>query len=82
MPNRKHHEITMTGVKSSQLHSMGYDEKTNTLAVKFHNGGTYHYAGISKVDFDKLSKAESIGTHFGKHIRSKPFTKLPAHKAK
>ena len=70
MPHRKHHAITMTGVKSSQLHSIGYDEKTNTLAVKFHNGGTYHYADCHQHHFDGLCSAESPGGYLHKHIKS------------
>ena len=72
----------MNQVKSSQLSSIGFDEKTNTLAVKFNNGGVYHYQNVTKAEFDKFSKAESIGKHFGSHIKSKPFSKVPAKKAK
>lgn len=72
----------MSAVKSSQLSSIGYDDKTNTLAVKFNNGGTYHYHDVSKSEFDKFSNAESIGKYFGANIKSKKFTKIPSSKPK
>lgn len=72
----------MSAVKSSQLSSIGFDDKTNTLAVKFNNGGTYHYHGVTKAEFDKFSSAESMGKHFSAHIKSKKFTKIPESKPK
>lgn len=72
----------MNAVKSSQLHSIGFDDKTNTLAVKFNNGGIYHYHGVTKSEFEKFSGAESIGKHFSAHIRSRKFTKIPDVKPK
>lgn len=74
--------INMSAVKSSQLSSIGYDEKTNTMAVKFNNGGTYHYENVTKGEFDKFSKAESIGKYFGANFKNRPFKKLPVQKAK
>ena len=65
----KHPTIPMSGVKSSQIESIGH--MGDTLAVKFKNGGTYHYRGVSTDDFTALQKAESLGSHFSKHIRSK-----------
>lgn len=35
--------IPMKPVKSSQVHSHGYDPVTKTLAVKFNTGSLYHY---------------------------------------
>lgn len=72
----------MTGVKSSQLSSIGFDDKTGTLAVKFNNGGTYHYHGVTKAEFEKFSSAESAGKHFSAHIKNRKFTKIPEAKHK
>ena len=66
----KHPTIPMSGVKSSQIESLGH--MGDTLAVKFRSGGaTYHYPGVSQEQFAALQKAESLGSHFSKHIRSK-----------
>ncbi|MGH8908310.1 MAG: KTSC domain-containing protein [Egibacteraceae bacterium] len=64
--------MDMKAVKSSNIAEIGYDPKTNTLAVKFNgNGRTYHYPNVKQDVFDKFSKAESIGGHFAEHIRPK-----------
>ncbi|KVO82427.1 KTSC domain-containing protein [Burkholderia ubonensis] len=65
-------------VESSQIHSIGYDAETETLAVRF-KGRTgeptslYHYSKFAQANFDALKTADSIGSHFYKHI--KPFAK-------
>ena len=66
--------ISLTGVKSSQVKEIGYDAATKTLAVTFTRGkgAVYHYPGVTQEAFDAFKNAESIGTHFGKHI--KPIT--------
>lgn len=68
----KHPTIAMSGVKSSQIESIGHDAATNTLAVKFKgSGGTYHYEGVTAKDFTTLNAAESVGKHFGANVRGK-----------
>jgi len=62
--------IEMHKVKSSQLHAIGYDATNKTLAVKFKNGGEYHYSNVEPEAFAALKSAESVGKHFGKHIRA------------
>ncbi|KVP84509.1 hypothetical protein WJ95_20315 [Burkholderia ubonensis] len=63
-------------VESSQIHSIGYDAETETLAVRF-KGRTgeptalYHYSKFTQANFDALKTADSIGSHLYKHI--KPF---------
>lgn len=59
MAEAKHPNIKTSAVKSSNIDGIGHDG--TTLAVKFKGGGTYHYYGVSKEQFDGLSKAESIG---------------------
>lgn len=68
--------ITMDAVESSQIHSLGYDAASETLAIRFKNKASeptslYHYATVTQANFDALKNAESIGSHFYKHI--KPF---------
>jgi hypothetical protein len=64
--------ITLKPVKSSQIAAIGFDAATNTLAIRF-NGGQklYHYEGVTPADFAKFEGAESVGKHFGAHIRGK-----------
>lgn len=83
--------ITMQDVKSSQIHSIGHDPETNTLAIRFLDWKTkgpsslYHYQNFTAADFEAFSGAESIGSHFGKHIKpydkKHPYTKVEAKPA-
>jgi len=67
--------IAMTPVDSSQIHAIGHSPETDTLAIHFKSksgpGSVYHYSGFTAEHFADFQKAESIGSHFGKHI--KPF---------
>ncbi|MFX3547662.1 KTSC domain-containing protein [Ralstonia mannitolilytica] len=68
--------IDMQAVESKQIHSIGYDAETNTLAIRFKNWkgevtSLYHYENFSAEDFEAFKSAESIGRHFGAFI--KPF---------
>lgn len=76
-------------VQSSQIEAIGHDPATNTLAIRFKsrakgngvvNGSTYHYSNVTKDDYMKLRTAESVGSHFHKHIKPHPtrypFTKI------
>ena len=79
MPNKlKAIKITMAppAKKSSQVEGVGYDQASQTLAVKFSNGGSYHYHDVSQQMYDDLCKADSIGSHLHKHIKQCKCTKL------
>jgi hypothetical protein len=58
-------------VKSSSISHVGHDPATRTLSVKFTNGATYNYKGVSAEQHARLLAADSIGTHFQTSIRSK-----------
>lgn len=77
--------ITMDSVESSQIHAIGHDAESKTLAIQFKNykgelGSTYHYANFTADDFAAFKAAASIGSHFDKHIKNEtqkyPFTKI------
>lgn len=63
--------IARRPVTSSAIRSIGHDPDTNTLAVEMTNGTLYHYADVEPHHFDALMGAESIGKHFGAHVRGK-----------
>lgn len=68
--------IEMQDVESSQIHSIGHNAESNTLAVRFKNWkgevkGLYHYSNFTADDFQAFKDSESKGKHFGAHI--KPF---------
>lgn len=61
----------MTEAKSSTIHSHGYDDSSSTMTIKFHSGATYEYKDVAPEDYAALAGAESVGKHFGSHIRGK-----------
>jgi len=75
--------IPLEPVVSNQVAAIGYDPATKTLAVTFTRGtgAIYHYPNVSQEDFDAFNGAESIGSHFGKHIKPLPFEKFQPEKA-
>lgn len=81
--------ISLTPVESSQIHSIGHDATTNTLAIRFKNSkgdasGLYHYDNFNAEDFAAFSGAESIGSYFGKNIKKSaayPFRRIDESEA-
>ena len=56
---------------SSNLKSVGYDEKERRLEVEFSNGAVYSYHNVGPDEHHGLMNAGSIGSHFHAHIRHK-----------
>ena len=64
-------------VASTNLQSVGYDERTETLEVQFHSGRVYQYYGVSARVHGELMQATSKGQFFNTHIRrSYPFSRV------
>lgn len=61
-------------VTSSQIKEIGWDEASETVAILFHSGGLYHYRGFTKEKWMAFATAESIGSHFYKHIKRDTLT--------
>lgn len=69
--------IALQDVESRQIAALGHDPVNNVLAVRFKNWkgelkGLYHYQNVTVEDFEAFKTSESLGKHFGAHI--KPFT--------
>lgn len=68
-----HPHIPLTPVESSQIHAIGHNAATNTLAVQFKSkhgaGSTYHYPGVTAEQHAAFAASESKGKHFGEHIK-------------
>ena len=56
-----------TFVTSSNIDSVGYDE--DTLFVRFKSGESYSYDGVPFFHFDGMTKAESVGKYFHRHVK-------------
>ncbi|CAG9255872.1 KTSC domain-containing protein [Paraburkholderia caribensis] len=67
--------IEMLDVESSQIHSIGHDASSNTLAVRFKSRvdgkptSLYHYSNVPAEEFTAFRDAASIGSYFYKHIK-------------
>lgn len=61
----------MTPVKSSNIGSVGYHQDTSTMAIKFNNGGTYHFKGVTPEKYQDFISAESVGRFFLAEIKGK-----------
>jgi hypothetical protein len=59
----------MIRVSSSNLHSVGYDPDSQTLRVKFLNGGVYDYYGVPESRYAGLMSAGSKGGYLAAHIK-------------
>jgi len=60
-------------VKSSYLESVAYDPVSQTLQVRFLNGGLYNYQGVEPAHYNAFISAPSLGRHLAAHI--KPYFK-------
>ncbi|MDE1007696.1 MAG: KTSC domain-containing protein [Paraburkholderia fungorum] len=67
--------IAMDEVKSSQIHSLGYDAASEMLAIRFKNRKTgepealYYYSSFTPENWEAFRTADSFGSHFGKYIK-------------
>lgn len=55
-------------VSSSNIRSIGYDEKTRTLEVEFNHGGVYQYANVPPEIYRRFTSASAIGSFFKDNI--------------
>lgn len=56
-------------VHSSNLSSVGYDIKSRTLEVEFHDGSIYQYYDVSSITYNGLMSASSKGEYFDRMIK-------------
>lgn len=56
--------MKMLPVDSTHIAAIGHDPSTNTLAVTFHRGGTYHYADVPVDKHQALLTADSLSEAF------------------
>ncbi len=62
-------EIVMIAVVSSNVESIGYDEGTQTLRVRFLNGSEYDYKNVPVMEFEQLKNAQSVGSYMNRNIK-------------
>lgn len=62
--------VEMFPVNSSNVESIGYDETTQTLFVKFLNSYVYIYKGVPSMEFEGLKCAPSVGSYLHRNIKN------------
>jgi len=58
-------------VSSSNIASIGYDSRSQTLEIEFHSGGIYQYYNVSKSLYEDLMRASSHGSFFHENIKGR-----------
>lgn len=61
--------MSMISVNSSAIRAIGYED--GTLAVAFHNSGTYYHHGVSYELFERFMRSGSKGAFYNAYIRGR-----------
>lgn len=70
MPNLKWEDVDSSNVKQTY-----FDDKTQTICVKFINGGLYSYIGGNQEMYMSLTHAQSVGKYLNNVIKALPYTR-------
>ncbi len=57
-------------VSSTNLASVGYDRKSETLEVHFQNGSVFQYHDVPPETHEQLMQAKSVGGFFHRSIKN------------
>jgi hypothetical protein len=63
--------MNRVAVSSSNVESVGHDGPSSVLEVRFHNGRTYRYFGVSASVFAGLLAAPSVGQYFNANVKGR-----------
>ena len=65
--------MNRTPISSSTIKSIGFEN--GEMHIEFNNGRVYSYTGPKVQEhYNALISAQSVGKHFGAHVRSCPVT--------
>jgi len=56
-------------VGSTNINSIGYDPKSQTLEIEFLSGGIYQYFNVPESIYNALMATSSHGSYFRHHIK-------------
>jgi len=60
----------MIPVSSSNIESIGYDEQSEQVYVRFLNGSLYVYKGVPLHEFENLRDAPSLGSYLHRNYKN------------
>ena len=69
-------------VKSSNIKSVGYDNREGILEIEYKNGGIYHYLEVPAKKVAELHAADSMGSYLHKNIKPNHICKKVGEKKK
>lgn len=67
--------IDWSTVDSSNVSALAFDQKSQTICVRFANGGLYSYIGANLEIFNDLLHAPSVGKHLNSVVKAFPYTR-------
>ena len=62
-------KVKREAVSSSNIASIGYEEKSETLEIEFHSGGVYQYFDVPRNVYNGLMSTGSHGRFFTSNIK-------------
>jgi uncharacterized radical SAM superfamily protein len=62
--------MDMISVTSSNLESVGYEESSQTLQIRFLSGGMYEYFDVPSPIYEGLLDSSSKGRYFHQYIKN------------
>jgi hypothetical protein len=80
MRNQPLEKISWTKVESSNVEAIAFDDKTQTICVKFLNGGLYTYIGADQEIYMNFLHAPSFGKYLNNVVKAFPFTRWDTEK--
>jgi len=61
--------MSMIPVNSSTIDSIGYNQQTNRLTVKFKTGAIYEYLDVPHYVYEAVMSADSIGKALNSEVK-------------
>lgn len=68
-------KINWQSVESSNIGAVAFDDKSQTICVKFNNGGLYSYIGGNEELFLNFVNANSVGKYLNNVVKALPYTR-------
>lgn len=60
----------MITVSSSNIDSIGYDDQSQQVYIRFHNGSLYVYKGVPIYEYENLRDAPSLGSYLHRNYKN------------
>lgn len=74
-------QLNWVDLESSNVGQAAFDDKTNTIMVKFHGGGLYSYIGGSEEIYMSFIHAQSVGEYLHRVLKTLPYTRWESEEA-